>query len=109
MIPKSILSHDYAENRIEEEGIIKENKDAYNKALVFAAFFLLVGLDYLLVPLQNCSRKLSPSDMGVCKFVVPLSLMNMKYQMSQKSSMLMNKPLFITNQPCEPMVEINSP
>jgi len=84
-------------------------KGTYNKAKVFAALLLLFGLDCLLVPLQNCSRKLSPSDMGVCKFVVPLSLVNMKCQMSQKSPMLMNEPLFITNQPCEPMVEINSP
>ena len=26
MIPKSILSHNYAENGVEEEGIVKESK-----------------------------------------------------------------------------------
>ena len=106
MIPKSILSYNYAENGVEEEGIIKKCKRDLQWSKGLRCVLPSLWLGSLLVPLQNCSRKPPPSDMGVFKLVVPLSLMNMK---CQKSLILMNEPLFIANQPYELIVEINSP
>ena len=103
MIPNSILNHDYAENEVEEEGIVEESKGNLQWSKGLRCVLPSLWLDSLLVPLQSCCRKPPPSAMGIFKFVVPLSLMNMKCQMSQKVpyadewASIYNQPTIWTN------------
>ena len=73
MILKPISSHDYAENRIEEEEPMYGCKGTYNKAKVFAALLLLFGLDCLLVHLQIAVES-PPQMIWVCANSWSLSL-----------------------------------